>query len=384
NGGWVSALFPVGPDILARRYGEAAARAQLAAMRDTVDEVGRVVQAEGIDAGFLKSGTLVTARGPAQVTRAREDVEASRYWGSGTTWLGPGEARDRIRMTALLGATFNPNCARVQPFRLAVGLGAACVRLGVDIREGSPVADAGRGLVRTVRGPVVRARHVIRATEAWTARLPRLRRHLAPVYSLVVATEPLPASAWDEIGLAGREVFGSHQHVIVYGQRCTDDRLVFGGRGAPYHLGSGIGPDFDEDETVFASLRRTVGTLFPVLREATFTHCWGGPLGVARDWHPAVHYDPASGVGWAGGYVGDGVATANLAGRTLADLVTGRSTPLTALPWVGHDSPLWEPEPARWLGVNAGLQLARLADMEERITGHPALLGRAVSALTGH
>ena len=118
--------------------------------------------------------------------------------------------------------------------------------------------------------------------------------------------------------------------------------------------------------------------------EYAVTHRWGGPLGIARDWHPQVSYDQVSGVGSAGGYVGDGVAATNLAGRTLADLIRGVASPLTTWPWVGDRSPSWEPEPWRWLGVNAGLRLADWAEAEESRTGRPARLGRLLSALTGH
>jgi len=230
----------------------------------------------------------------------------------------------------------------------------------------------------------VRARHILRATEAWTARLPGHRRTVAPVYSLVVASEPLPKSVWDEIGLADAETFSEHRHVIVYGQRSMDDRIVFGGRGAPYHFGSGIKAGFDADAKVFRTLRESLTQLIPATEGITFTHAWGGPLGISRDWQPGVGYDRTTGVGYAGGYVGDGVALSNLAGRTLADLVTNRDTDLTRLPWVQHRSRRWEPEPLRWLGVNAGLQLATLADREERLTGRPALLGGALAALTSH
>jgi glycine/D-amino acid oxidase-like deaminating enzyme len=200
----------------------------------------------------------------------------------------------------------------------------------------------------------------------------------------MVATAPLPQSLWDEIGLADAETFSELRHVIVYGQRSMDDRLVFGGRGAPYHFGSGIKPEFDADATVFANLRRSLTNLLPATAGIEFTHAWGGPLGIARDWHPGVGYDPSTGMGHAGGYVGDGVALTNLAGRTLADLVTTRDTALTRLPWVQHRSRKWEPEPLRWIGVNAGLKLANLADHEERLTGRPALLGAPLSALTSH
>jgi len=225
NGGWVSALYPVGPRTLARDHGESAARDQYAALRDSVDEVGRVAQAEGVDCGFHKGGTLVVARNRAQAARGRAEAKDSDFWGTGTTWLEAGEATDRLAVQGLSGATFNPNCARIDPFRLAVGLAQAVERRGARIREHTQVTRLGARWVLTEDGIVVKARHVIRATEAWTSRLPRHRRTVAPVYSLMVATAPLPQSLWDEIGLADAETFSELRHVIVYGQRSMDDRL---------------------------------------------------------------------------------------------------------------------------------------------------------------
>jgi hypothetical protein len=66
------------------------------------------------------------------------------------------------------------------------------------------------------------------------------------------------------------------------------------------------------------------------------------------------------------------VATTNLAGRTLADLITGTDSEITRLPWVGHRSPRWEPGPLRWLAANAGLQTMSWADRQEARTGHPS------------
>jgi glycine/D-amino acid oxidase-like deaminating enzyme len=204
-----------------------------------------------------------------------------------------------------------------------------------------------------------------------------------PVYSLMIATEPLPDAVWEQIGLAGRPTFGDMRHLIIYGQRTADGRLAFGGRGAPYHLGSSVRPSFDRVPAVFTALRQTLAELFPVLAAVRVSHAWGGPIGVARDWCASVGLDPATGLGWAGGYVGDGVATTNLAGRTLADLVLGRDTPITRLPWVGHQSPRWEPEPLRWLGVNAGLQAMSWADRQEARTGKPARVAGLVGRFLG-
>ncbi|WP_230209302.1 FAD-binding oxidoreductase [Nostocoides sp. HKS02] len=384
NGGWVSALWPVGADTLARRSGRENTLAMLAALRETVVEVGRAAESAGIDCGFHRGGMVAVARSAAQEARARAEVAHADTWGVGTRWLDAAEASERLAASELRGATFNPHCARVHPRRLVDGLAASVRQRGGQVVEGARVVAIEPGRVRLEHGGQVSARHVIRATEAWTPRLPGLRRVVAPVYSLMVATEPLTPEQWSTIGLGDNEVFTDHRHVVIYGQRTVDDRLAFGGRGAPYHYGSRIRPEFDHDATVFADLRATLTDLLPQLGDVRFTHAWGGPLGIARDWHPSVGHDPSTGLGWAGGYVGDGVAATNLAGRTLADLVTGRHTPLTQLPWVGHRSRPWEPEPARWLGVNAGLRLARAADHEETRTGRPARIGRLLDALTGH
>lgn len=384
NGGWVSALWPVGPQTLARGHGRDAALAMVRALQETVVEVGEVARDEAIDCGFHQGGTVVLARSRAQATRARAEAEAGQQWADGTQWLDSAEARERLAASDVHGATFNPHCARVHPRRLVDGLAAAVRRRGGRIAEGNRVVSIGPGAVHTAHGHRVTARHVVRATEAWAARLPGRRRAVAPVYSLMVATAPLSSRQWDEIGLADREVFADHRHVVIYGQRTVDDRIAFGGRGAPYHWGSRIQPGFDREEHVFADLRATLRQMLPQLEGVAFTHAWGGPLGIARDWHPSVGLDPETGLGWAGGYVGDGVAASNLAGRTLADLVRGRHTALTALPWVGHRSRQWEPEPLRWLGVNAGLRLAEAADREEARTGRPGVQARLLTALTGH
>jgi glycine/D-amino acid oxidase-like deaminating enzyme len=384
NGGWVSALWPVSPDTLARRYGRAATLAQLAALRDTVDEVGRVDAEEGFGSGFTKGGALGIARTPAQEARARADAVNAASWGTGTTWLDAVATRERLDVASARGATFNPHCARVHPRRLVDGLAAAVRRLGGRVVEGARVTRTADRVVVLEDGQRVSAGAVVHATEAWTGTLSGMSRHVVPVYSLMVATEVIDDDRWARIGLAGREVFSDHGHVVTYGQRTDDGRIAFGGRGAPYHWGSAIRPEFDLDEAVFDALRSTLRDLLPQLDGIAFTHAWGGPLGIARDWHPSVTWDPVTRTGRAGGYVGDGVAASNLAGRTLADLVLGRDTPLTALPWVGHRSPRWEPEPLRWLGVNAGLRVAHLADREELATGRPARLGAVVDRLTAH
>jgi glycine/D-amino acid oxidase-like deaminating enzyme len=385
NGGWCSALLPQGISAMARRHGKPAAVAMRRAMQATVDEVGEVTAREGIDCHWLKGGNVVVARHRAQLARARAHVAHDAAWDGieSLRLLDGDQTRRLVGIPDVVGGTYTPHCARIHPARLTQGLALAVERAGGRIAEGTRADVIEPGRVVTEHGTVT-ARHVVRATEAWTPRLAGSRRAVVPVYSLIVATEPLSKHFWDAAGLARGQTFSEHRNVIVYGQRSADDRLVFGGRGAPYHFGSAVRPEFDDEPAVFAGLRAHLVELFPDAASAEITHRWGGPLGISRDWHASVQYDPATGLGSAGGYVGDGVASTNLAGRTLADLILGRRTPLTGLPWVGHTSPAWELEPARWLGVNAGLRLARAADWAELRLGRATPLTGALARLTGH
>jgi glycine/D-amino acid oxidase-like deaminating enzyme len=378
NGGWCSALFPASLDTVAKASSREAALAQHAAMVGSVGEVGRVCAAEGIDADFTKGGTIALVRSAAQEARARAEVGES----TDLEWLGAEEARAVLAATLVRGATYTPDCAALHPLKLVRGLSRSVVERGVRIHEHTRVSAIEPGRVLTEHG-AVRADVIVRATEGYTPTLAGHRRAVVPIYSLIVATEPLSEELWSRIGLARRETFTDHRHLIIYGQRTADDRLVFGGRGAPYHFGSRIRPSYDEEPRVFAGLRSTLLELLPQLDGVRFTHSWGGCLGVPRDWFASVGLDPATGIGWAGGYVGDGVSTTNLAGRTLRDLITGEPTALTTLPWVGHRSRAWEPEPLRWLGINAGLRAMTWADREEQVSGRPSLVARALAPLLG-
>jgi glycine/D-amino acid oxidase-like deaminating enzyme len=383
NGGWCSALFPRSVSALARRHGARAAVALYRAMESTVDEVGRVAAAEGIDTHFAKGGTLTLVRNRAQLAKAQGDVDEARSFGLDLILLNADEARSRCNATGVLGATYTPHCAAIHPGRLVRGLARVVEQRGVAIYERTPATAIEPGMVHTGHG-TVRASVVVRATEGYTSMLPGHRRTLAPVYSLMIATEPLPPPVWSSIGLSARETFGDFRNLIIYGQRTADDRIAFGGRGAPYHFGSAVRPAFDSEPSVHAALAHSLRELFPVLADAKITHSWGGPLGVARDWTASVGLDRETGLAWAGGYVGDGVATTNLAGRTLADLITGTRSDLVGLPWVNHRSRRWTPEPLRWLGINAGLRVMESADGTEARTGRVSRAATLFGRFLGH
>lgn len=389
NGGWASALFPASLETLARVSSRADAIRLKREMFQTVTEIGRVAVTEGWDINWQQGGTVVLARTPLQLTDARAEIANLRSWGFGAedySLLDATEAKDMANATDVLGGTFTPHCAAINPALLVRSLARTVVALGAKLYEDTAATAIEPGIVRTSRGSV-RAEVIVRATEGYTASLAGEKRTLAPVYSLMLATEPLSDSTWDSIGLRERQTFSDGRHLIIYGQRTADGRLAFGGRGAPYFFGSKITPAQDRNPQVHAGLWQVLTDLFPAVSAAHVTHTWGGPLGVPRDWWASCGIDRATGVAWAGGYVGDGVGTTNLAGRTLTELITGQvqsAGDLTTLPWVNHRSPNWEPEPLRWLGTNIGLRVMTSADDLEARTGRPSRRAAFFARKMGH
>ncbi len=375
NGGWVSGEIAFEGD-----------RRTRLAVYDTVDEVGRVCAAEGIDCDFEKGGSLAVATNEVQLARLHRYLEHRRQGGDGeddARWLEGDELAKRIRLGDALAAVYTPHCARVQPAQLAVGLAGVVERLGVEIYEQTPVREILPGVARADQGDV-RAGWVVRATEGYTASIRGRRRRLLPMNSSMIATEPLSPEAIAEIGWDAAETIHDLANAYVYIQRTADDRIALGGRGVPYRFGSRTDRYGEIAPGTVASLERRLRQLFPAAAGARIDHGWSGVLGVPRDWRFAVGADPARRVAWSGGYVGVGVAAANLGGRIVADLVRGERSDLVELPFVGHAWRRdWEPEPLRYLGVTAMYALYRTADQREAATGRPSRLAGIADKITG-
>ncbi len=391
NGGWASALFAASDAKIARESGMSQAHAMRQAMNESIGAIERATREDGIECHFAQGGSIVMARNDAQVSRSHDEILEARSLGfdeDTVHWLDAKDAATVLRARNVMGGTYTPHCASLQPAKLVRGLSDSLERKGVVIYEQTtarslhPGTAHSRPCVVTENG-TVRADVVVRATEGWTSQFQESRKAVIPVYSLMIATEPLSQEQWSEIGLQNRETFADHRHMVIYGQRTHDGRIAFGGRGAPYHFGSTIKSSYNQNQKVFANLRTTLLDLFPQLSNVAITHQWGGPLGIPRDWYSSVTFDKTTGMAAAGGYVGDGVTTSNLAGRTLADLILGNDSALTRLPWVNHHSPAWEPEPFRWIGVNAGIKAAGFSDASEQRRGKPSWVGDKLASLLG-
>ena len=251
----------------------------------------------------------------------------------------------------------------MQPARLARGLADAAERAGATIHEGTRVTRIEPGVAHTTRG-TVRAEVRLRATEAYTVDLEGMRRALVPLNSAMIVTDPLPAATWAELRWDHADCLLDGRHRYVYLQRTGDGRIAIGGRGTPYRFGSRTDREGPLPAATARQLRERLINLFPGLRDTGITAGWHGVFGVTRDWTPAVGLDRETGLAWAGGYVGEGVAASNLAGRTLRDLVLGRDTELTGLPWVAP--------PARAVGARAAAVRGRARRQRAAGGGRPA------------
>ena len=386
NGGWVTPGLQLSLPRMAERFGTGAAKSQAKAMVATVNEIERVVAAEEIDCDFQKSGALRIARGVQQLPSIERSYHTYKEFDLADDYvlLDEKETQERIKVAGSLGSLFTPNCAVVHPAKLARGLARIVEALGVTIYEQTAVTDYTQGQSPRLITDLgdVRARTLVLAGESYLSQLPKLSRQLVPVYSLIVLTEPLSDQQWEEIGWESRECVSSNRFTVDYLSKTTDGRIVFGGRGAPYHYNSQIADEYDRYEPTHSMLREMTVDWFPMLKDVRFTHAWGGPLGMPRDWMPTMTYDPSTHVASARGYTGQGVATANLSGRVLTDLITGKHSELTELPTVDHHSPDWEPEPFRWLGIRYVQNgFGRLDEEAERTGRAPS--GRSLTELLG-
>jgi glycine/D-amino acid oxidase-like deaminating enzyme len=369
NGGWCVADFPVSPAVMTKRYGREASRAVALAMIDSVDDIGRVCEAEGIDAHYAHGGALVVARADYDLPKIEEMWEEYRSIGleKHVALLDAEQTVERMRVANAVGSFWMREGAAIQPARLARGLARAVERRGGRIVEQTTVTDYAGGSpprLITDRGEVRARRAIVLAGEAYLSRLPKLRRHVIPMTSHIVITEPLPREIWEQIGWEHRDVTVGFGSTAGYLNHTADGRIAFGAYRARYPFGSRITDDLDRMEDVFVHARHAARVWFPMLQQVSFTHAWGGVFGVPRDRMPTMGFNPRTGVALAFGYSGEGVATANLSGRVLTDLLTGADSDLTRLPMTSHRPVPWEPEPLRSLGVNL-VRRSRYKEIEQ-------------------
>lgn len=367
NGGWLSTNLPSSITNLLK-HGHIT-QAQICAFQrqviDTIDEVDGVCQREGIDCDLHKGGLLFVATNEAQAVHLQQYYEKERTYGFSDDELVPlssQEGQAIIRIPSMVAAVRYRDGARIQPAKLVMGLQRVLLQQGVAIYENTPVLSMGEGNVLLAQG-VVKGDNVICCTEGYTDQLLHNRK-VIPVNSSIIITKPLPDDFWARFGWGNAELLGDLAHVYIYAQRTRDNRILFGGRGAPYQYQSRDAGDGHLDDGVATQLYRRLTELFPGY-PFEIECAWKGSLGVTRDWNPTVTFDDQRRQGWIYGFAGNGVGPTNLAARTMVDKILGHQTERTALPWSDFANPTWEREPWRWLGIHSMYKMLGWADAVE-------------------
>ena len=370
NGGWASALYPIEDARLLKHFSKRAVNDLHLHLQKTIDDIGDFIKKEQVDCGFSKGGSLAVARNQGQLQRLSDHLE------DGYKLLSSEETQSRVNMHGALGSVYTPHCAALNPAALIVGLAQSLEKRGVSIFENSFGEISSKNSV-AVDGTTLESKFVVRAIEAYHEG----SRDQVPIYSLMIATEPLPSQVFDEIGIHNRETFAEGSHLVTYAQRTPDNRLAIGGRGAPYTWGSRRNDSSEHHRKDHERLRKMASEWFPILEKFEFTHSWGGAVGVTRDWAPYLRTN--GNYGEMGGYAGDGVAFSYLAGGAMADLISNKKSERVKLPFVQWQNPRWEPEPLRWFAINGAIRLSGLADREEKRTNQPSRIMKILSMITG-
>lgn len=370
NGGWLMGNL-AGEHHWLPKLPQAEQQQTISLITGIVDEVKRVCDKESLDIDFQHGGTIYSAcRYPEQEQIQRDLLSSLRqcgYSGDDYRWLDASDMQQQLRIRNGYGRIFTPHTAAIHPGKLVSALVETITKLGVTIYENTSVTRVDPRHIQAGQHSV-KADIIVNATEAYNLLQPRHRPYILPIQSRVIATAPMDASIWDQIGLQQRQTFSDASRLVTYGQRTADNRLVFGMRGN-YRYGAKPQPEFHGSESDFLQIRKTIGDLFPALADTEFTHQWGGSLGITKTDTPFALYEPHSGIAQAGGYGGEGVGATNLMARTLTDMIFHKQTELTAAPWAKQglaEKQLrrWEPEPLRWIGYNG---IVKTLELEENL-----------------
>ena len=331
NGGFVLPGYKPEIEHLARKYGLEEARRLFQLSLEAIAYLESVIAEERIACDYSRCGTVTLAAKPSHLRWLADSARLSRdSFGYETHLLGPAELREEIASPRYHGGLLDPGAGALHPGRYVRGLAAAAEHAGATLVEDAEVRgvrrDGNAFLIETSRG-ALRADEVLVATNGYTGRaFPELRRRVVPVGSYIVATTPL------EEGLAARliprgRVLSDTKNLLYYFRLSPDRRMVFGGRAAFTPMPVAKAADL---------LGRAMVEVFPELRRTEIAYAWGGQVAFALDQMP--HAGSLSGLHYALGYAGHGVALSTWLGARMGEALAGvgpmpsLTTPFRAVP----------------------------------------------------
>ena len=330
NGGFAMTLIHRGLKELVAAVGAEQAKALHLAAEEAIDVIGRVCEAEKIDADLQPNGLLTISSSPLQDEILRGEVEtAGRLGLSGIEFLEEQAIRSCVHSETFRCAVRERSCTLLNPARLVRGLKRAVIGAGGRVFEQTPMErlenTSGGVRVVTPKG-AIEAQRALLAANAYSSRIPSLERYVLPFYSYILLSRPLSDEQWARVGWQGREGMEDRRTFLHY---------MWAGRDAPYRP-NGPDPKYDRDERIFKRLQETFAWTFPQLSDVEFEYRWGGPIGVTGSFLPCAGWLEEKRVAYAFGFVGHGVAITNLVAMAMRDLILERDTDRVRLAIIGR------------------------------------------------
>lgn len=357
NGGFSMTVFGASLALTYLLYGDARTREAYRYMVDAVEYVDRLVWEHQLLCDYERSGFLRAATTLGYQKRIQHEIRLADKIGlAGVEWWDRERVRDAVHSPLFLGGWWEPRCALLHPAKFARELQRIAEQAGAIVYERSPVVATHRtprGFEVRTSGAVISAEKVVFATNAWSHHHALIARRQIPAWTYIIATAPLAAATWQDLGWTQRMGIEDARNLIHYFRPTPDGRILMGG--GPVILGYGRRMTYDHDPGAFRHLEEFLRIVFPQLRGAPIDFRWGGPFSMTLDMVPAVGYVGGRNAVYVLGCIGHGVALMPSNGRIVADLILERDSPLTGLWFVNRRLRGWPGEPVRRL-VSAGVR----------------------------
>lgn len=374
NDGFAMTVLDMSLHHLVAKHGPEAAGAAHAAVARSIAEIGEFCDRNSLDAEYEPNGFVAVATNDGERWRLDRDLEAAQAIGVADEFeMKEGDAAREVIGSPIVRTTLRERAgALVNPHKLARGLARVVERQGVRIYEGSPALEVEPGRVRTPRG-VLEAERIAVTTNAYQQQLRQWRRKTLPLWSYAMVSEPLSDEQLGKVAWPGREGFEDKRNYITIGRLTADNRILWGGREAPYFYGNDMCDHHMRDSRVYDQLREAWRDFFPQLGDVRFTHAYGGAVAMTVTFVPYFG-SLGGGLFYGFGYNGHGVAPSHTGGKVLSDLLTGRDSEYTQLLFVNAREPGLPAEPLRYLGTRLTTRLLMRQDRQfERGRGGDAM-----------
>jgi glycine/D-amino acid oxidase-like deaminating enzyme len=346
-----------------------------------LNEIEETIVRLGIDCDYRRTGDIDMATQLHQVEEMKDELEISAPYQTNFQFMDRDQVQAVVKSPLFIAGLKRPDSSLVNPAHLAWGLRKACLDLGVQLYENSPVKKLEEEnqyvLAHTEHGGV-RASHAALATNAFPPLLKHISYYIVPVYDYALMTEPLTHAQRESIGWYGREGISDASRQFHYTRTTADGRILWGGYDAVYYWNNGFGSHLESSPVMFGRLAGHFFQTFPQFEGLRFSHAWGGAIDTCSRFSPfwgTAHHGKTA---YAMGYTGMGVGATRFGARVMLDILDNKTTERTELEFVRTKPLPFPPEPLRSLGIN----LTRWSmDQADRNQGRENLWLRAMSWL---